>query len=85
LGFTGYYRKIIKNYACIENPLTSLLKKKYCVWNEEATLVFSLLKYVIYFTHVLETTDFGKTFVVECDASGQGWRSIDARRETIGF
>lgn len=27
LGLTKYYRQIVKNYACLENPLTSLLKK----------------------------------------------------------
>jgi hypothetical protein len=48
-------------------------------------LEFSLLKDAKSFTPVLETPDFGKTFVVECDAYGQGigavlmqqWRPLD--------
>jgi hypothetical protein len=48
------------------------LKKKSFVWNEEATLAFSLLKDAMSSTPVLETPDFGKTFIVECDASRQG-------------
>jgi hypothetical protein len=48
------------------------LKKNSFVWNEEATLAFSLLKYAMSSTPVLATPNFGKTFIVECDASGQG-------------
>jgi hypothetical protein len=48
------------------------LKKNSFVWNEEATLEFSLLKYVMSFTPIMVTHDFCKTFTVECDASGQG-------------
>jgi hypothetical protein len=72
LGLTRYYQKFVKNYACIAGPLTSLLKKNSFVWNEEATLAFSLLKDVMSSTLVLETPNFGKTFIVECDASRQG-------------
>jgi hypothetical protein len=64
LGLTRYFHKFVKNYARIAGLLTSLLKKKSFVWNEEATLAFSLLKHAICSTLVLETPDFGKTFIV---------------------
>jgi hypothetical protein len=48
------------------------LKKKSFIWNEEATLAFSLLKYIKSSTLVLATPNFSKTFIVECDAFGQG-------------
>lgn len=32
LGFLGYYRKFIKNFAHISNPLTNLLKKRCIIY-----------------------------------------------------
>ena len=61
----GFY----KNYAHIVSPLTSLLKKKCFEWNESVTLSFSLLKDVMSSTPILANNDFGKTFIVKCDAS----------------
>jgi len=72
LGLTRYYWKFVKNFACIAGPLTSILNKHSFLWNEEATMAFSLLTYAMTSTLVLTTRNFGKIFIVECDASGQG-------------
>jgi hypothetical protein len=54
------------------SPKMSLSNKKNSfVLNSEATLAFSLLKDSMSSTLVLETPDFGKTFIVECDVSRQ--------------
>jgi hypothetical protein len=43
LGITGYYRKFIKNYAIISQPLTALLKKGVVfVWMEVTDTAFLL-------------------------------------------
>jgi hypothetical protein len=76
LGLIGYYCKFVKNFACITGPLTSLLNKKSFVWNEEATLTFSLLMDIMSSTPILATPYFGKTFIIECDALEQGIRAI---------
>ncbi|GJT69050.1 putative mitochondrial protein [Tanacetum coccineum] len=44
LGLTGYYRRFIKNYAGISQPLTSLLKKNAFKWNVAAELAYNQLK-----------------------------------------
>ena len=72
LGLTGYYRRFIKNYALISQPLTSLLKKHSFHWNESAEQAFMKLKNAMIEAPVLGLPDFTQEFVVEADASGTG-------------
>jgi hypothetical protein len=72
LVLTGYYRKFIWNYGRIEAPLTTLTKKDAFSWTLEATKSFEQLKEVMCKAPVLTTPDFTKTFIVECDALGNG-------------
>ncbi|NOP08402.1 hypothetical protein G9P61_28865, partial [Klebsiella pneumoniae] len=72
LGLTGYYRKFVKNYGRIGAPLTTLLKKDASSWTLEGTKEFECLKEKICQTPVLASQDFTKTFIMECDASGNG-------------
>ena len=76
MGLTGYYGKFLKNYGRIEAPLMTLLKKYAFSWTQEATKSFEDLKQVMCIAPVLATLNFTKTFIVECDASGNGIGSV---------
>ena len=69
---TGYYHKFVKNYGRITTPLTTLLKKDAFSWTPEETKAFEHIKEAMCQASVLATLDFTKTFIVECDVSGNG-------------
>ena len=50
----------------------TLTNKDAFSWTPEATKSFEQLKEVMCKAPVLTTPDFTKTFIVECDASGNG-------------
>ena len=72
LGLTSYYRKFIKSYGAIAQPLTDLLKKNGFHWIDKAFLAFNKLKAVVAQPPVLALPDFSKPFIIECDAQGYG-------------
>ena len=44
LGLTGYYRRYVKHYGTIAQPITTLLKANAFVWNEKAKTPWDQLK-----------------------------------------
>jgi hypothetical protein len=73
---TGYYRKFVRYYGRIEPPLMTLTKKDAFSWIPEGTKSFEQLKEVMCKAPILTTPNFTKTFIVECDASGNGIGAI---------
>ena len=72
LRLTRYYHKFVKNYGRIAAPLTTLLKKDAFSWTPEATKSFEHIKETMCQAPVLVTPHFAKTFIMECDTSGNG-------------
>lgn len=73
LSLSGYYRKFIKRYAIISQPLTALLKKgTLFVWTEAAEIAFQTLKTALMTAPVLALPDYTVQFVVETDACDSG-------------
>lgn len=71
-GLTGYYRRFIKSYATLANPLTNLLKEDVFQWSPEAEDSFQNLKQAITAAPVLALPAFMIPFILETDASGIG-------------
>ena len=60
----------------IAQPLTNMLKKDSFNWNPAAEQAFEELKKVMTTGPVLALPDFSQTFIVECDASGNGLGAV---------
>ena len=73
LGLMGYYRKFIKNFAHIANPLTKLLKKENIFsWGFNEQLSFETLRDELLSPNILVYPDFEREFILTTDASGVG-------------
>ena len=60
----------IKNYGKIVAPLTAPLKRNSFTWTPAVAQTFQTFNMAICTTPVMSHPDFTKTFVLECDASG---------------
>ena len=73
LGLTGYYRRFVKDYGKLAQPLTRLCKTSGGLeWSEEADKAFNQLKWAMTKAPVLVIPDYNQEFVVETNASGNG-------------
>ena len=100
LGFTGYYRRFIKDYAKIARPLTNLLqgncsKKQRAkrkpssgaaewCWGEEQQKAFTELIERMTSPPVLCYPDYTKPFIVRTDASKRGLGGVLCQEQDSG-
>lgn len=72
LGLIGYYRKFVRNYGILAQPLTNLLKQGNFFWTAEADASFLALKKALTTTPTLTIPNFNEPFIITTDASNTG-------------
>ena len=88
LGFCGYYRRFVRDFAKIAKPLNELMPsplknkkgkkspsastRKPWHWDEEQESAFQTLKARLTSPPILAFADYSKPFELHCDASGCG-------------
>ncbi|XP_021309129.1 uncharacterized protein LOC110432673 [Sorghum bicolor] len=72
-GLAGFYRRFVKDFSTIAAPLNNLTKKDVPFkWGDDQEQAFVELKRKLCEAPLLQLPNFGKTFEIECDASGIG-------------
>ena len=81
LRFANFYRRFIRNYSSVANPLTTLTSTKTLfVWIPEAAKAFSALKNRFTSAFTLVMPDPERQFILEVDASDMGVGAILLQR-----
>ena len=77
LGLFGYYRKFVKDFSKIAQPLNHLLHKDVPFnWTEKQQRAFDFLKERLISAPILKYPDFEQPFIVYTDASGTGLGAV---------
>ncbi|CEP13212.1 hypothetical protein [Parasitella parasitica] len=85
LGLTNFYRRFIKDYSKICNPLTALLKKDTKFeWSPAADQAFNSLKAAILSDPVLRHYDSTRPCIIETDASDYALGAVCSQADSDG-
>lgn len=76
LGLIGYYCKFVQDYDAVPAALTALLKREAFSWTPDTDLAFADLKKALTSAPTLKLPNFSKWFVIDCDASGNGFGAV---------
>lgn len=76
LGLAGFYRKFIRGYAMIADPLVKATLQEPLQWTPQTENAFQTLKLALSTAPVLALPNFQEPFTVETDASGNGMGAV---------
>ncbi|CAF4432075.1 unnamed protein product, partial [Didymodactylos carnosus] len=93
LGLTGYYRRFIKNYAEVAEPLFDLIREKHnpvFVFTPDRLKAFDLLKERLITAPIVAYPSFGHPFTLQLDACDYGLgailaQNIDGKEHVIAY
>ncbi|CAF3221850.1 unnamed protein product [Rotaria sp. Silwood2] len=95
LGLTGYYRRFIKDYSKIAEPLLQQLRNSQqgnhqLKWSKECTNAFETLKKKLTNAPIMNTPNFEQPFILELDACEYGLGAIltqeyDGKKYVIAY
>ncbi len=83
LGLTGYYRRFIKNYATIAEPLISITRNadnKQFIWTPACQEAFEHLRQLLVEAPIISYPHFDLPFILQLDASDVGLSAILAQK-----
>lgn len=85
LGLCGFYRRFVKDYATIAEPLTRLTgKNQKFVWGPEQQDAFDTLKDKLLVYPLLRRPDYSRPFYVHTDASQKAVGAVLTQRDDDG-
>ena len=77
LGLAGYYRRFVKDFSKLANPITRLTQKgAQFKWSEECEKAFKEMKKKLTTESVLIIPEQGHGYSIYCDASGYELGSV---------
>ena len=86
LGFIGYYRRFIKDFAKLAAPLYALLQKdKIWNWDADCNIAFSDLIQHMIVSPILRQPDLSLPFILFTDASNVALGAILSQKEKKGY
>ena len=85
LGMAGYYRRFIKDFSKIANPITKLTHQdSEIIWSEECDKAFEEMKDKLTTAPVLAYPDYSKEFILSTDASSVGLGAVLSQYDSEG-
>ena len=85
LGFTGYYRRFVKDFASVARPLHRLTERNTSfLWTDDCQRAFDELRQRLCSAPVLAFPDFTRQFILDTDASDVGIGAVLSQKDEEG-